>query len=135
MLKKFFSIEPISVDFAALLLRLIFGIAMLTHGIPKFMNFSERAAAFADPIGLGSTISLSLTIFAEVFCAALVVLGIQTRFALVPLIITMAVVCFMIHGDHPFAKKELSALYLAGFTALFFTGAGRYSIDAFTGKK
>ena len=48
---------------------------------------------------------------------------------LCPLAITMFVAFFVVHGDDPFRDKELAFLYLACFTALVMTGAGRYSID------
>lgn len=92
------------------------------------MRFPDPS--FQDPFGVGGTISLGLAIFAEVFCAILVVLGLWTRLALIPLIATMAVAFFIIHSGDPFIKKELSLLYLIGFSALFAGGPGLYSVDA-----
>jgi len=85
---------------------------------------------FADPIGLGAPISLGLTVGAEVVCAALLVVGYFTRWAAVPLIITMLVAAFVIHGGDPFGKKEMALIYLAGYLAIYFAGPGRYSLDA-----
>lgn len=99
------------------------------HGWPKLMAFGERMDSFADPFGLGSAFSLVLIVFAEVVCAALVLLGLWTRAALVPLIIGMAVIVFMVKGDAAFSEKELALVYLFAFLALLFTGAGRYAID------
>ena len=45
--------------------------------------------------------------------------------------VTMLVAALIIHGDDPWAKKELALLYFFPFAALFLTGAGRYSLDAF----
>jgi len=91
--------EPISEDFGRLVLRVSAGGTMFwQHGWPKLMSFAERADSFADPFGLGSTFSLILIIIAEVLCA-LVVLGLWTRVALIPLIIGMAVIVFMVKGD------------------------------------
>ena len=39
------------------------------HGASKIVNFSDKAASFPDPLGVGSTFSLVLTIFAEIFCS------------------------------------------------------------------
>ena len=60
----------------------------------------------------------------------LVALGALTRLAVIPLIITMMVAVFLIHGDDPWAKKELAAFFLGIYAALLLTGAGRYSVDA-----
>lgn len=122
--------EPISEDFGTLMLRLSAGGTMLwQHGWPKLIGFAERMDSFADPFGMGSTFSLILIVFAEVICAALVVLGLWTRVAVVPLIIGMAVVAFMVKGDAEFAEKELAVVYLLSFVALLFTGSGRFAID------
>lgn len=122
--------EPISEDFGYFFLRATAGGTMLwQHGWPKLMGFTERMDSFADPFGLGSTFSLVLIVFAEVVCSALVVLGLWTRAALIPLIIGMAVIAFMVKGDADFKEKELALVYLFAFVALLFTGSGRFSVD------
>ena len=50
-----------------------------------------------------------------------------------PLMITMVVAAFVVHGADPFGKKELALLYGAGALTLMLTGAGRLSIDALVG--
>ena len=57
-------------------------------------------------------------------------IGLKTRLASVPLIVTMIVAAFIVHAGDPFAKKELALVYLVGFLAIFFTGPGEYSVDA-----
>ena len=99
------------------------------HGWGKLANFSNIAPNFPDPIGLGSTLSLGLAVGAEVFAALFIVLGLFTRWASIPLIITMAVAAFVAHGGDPFAKKEMALIYLAMYLMLFFTGPGKYSIN------
>lgn len=122
--------EPISEEFGYLMLRVSAGGTMLwQHGWPKLMHFSERMDSFADPFGLGSALSLVLIVFAEVVCAALVVLGLWTRAALIPLIVGMAVIAFMVKGDADFGEKELALVYLFAFVTLLFTGSGRFAID------
>ena len=114
-----------------LALRLGAGGFMLTHGWAKIARFSALSAKFPDPLGIGSTASLTLAVSAEFGCAILLILGALTRFAAFPLAVTMVVAAFMVHGGDPFAKKELALLYLVAFVALMFTGAGRLSLDEF----
>jgi putative oxidoreductase len=122
--------EPLSEDFGLFFLRASAGGTMFwQHGWPKVMAFTERMDSFADPFGLGGTLSLVLIIFAEVLCSALVVLGLWTRVALIPLIIGMAVIVFMVKGDAPFKEQELALVYLFAFVTLLFTGSGRFSVD------
>lgn len=114
-----------------LVLRAFAGLLMLVqHGMPKLLGFSQRAATFSDPLGLGSTTSLVLAVFAEVFCALFVVLGLWTRVAAVPLVCTMLVAAFIVHADDPFAKKELALMYALPFVVLIFTGPGALSVEA-----
>ena len=116
-------------DLALLLVRLLAGGMMLTHGIPKISRFfGEGPVQFADPFGLGPEISLGLAIFAEVACAILVMIGFKTRWATIPLMITMLVAAFYAHGSDPFSKKELSLTFFTLFLSIN-SGPGRYSVD------
>ncbi len=113
-----------------LIVRLTVGGLMFNHGLSKIGKWSEMSEGFPDPFGVGSAASLGLVIFAEAGCSVLVALGAFTRLAVIPLIITMVVAVFLIHGDDPWAKKELAVFFLGIYGALLLTGAGRYSVDA-----
>ncbi|PKR81200.1 DoxX family protein [Brumimicrobium salinarum] len=118
-------------DISSLLLRIVLGLSMFYgHGLGKWeMLWGDGAIQFADPLGLGVTLSLGLAVFAEVICALMLVFGLFTRLALIPLIATMAVAVFIFHSGHAFAKIELSLIYLCGFISLLFVGPGRISLD------
>lgn len=103
---------------------------MLAHGWMKLANVLDGNFAFADPIGLGTYTSLYLTIFAEVVCAGFLILGLFTRLALIPLMITMIVAFFVVHANDAFQMKELPLTFLGIYLALFFTGPGEISVDA-----
>ncbi len=112
-----------------LLLRICFGLLMLVHGWQKLMGFAEMADTFPDPLGMGNRLSLIAAIGAELGCSILLILGLLTRFAAVPLAFTMVIALFVIHGADPWQKKELAAAYLAVYVALMCTGGGRFSLD------
>jgi len=118
-----------------LLLRLSSGGLMMVHGYNKLMKLSSLKADFPDPFGVGHDVSLYLTLFAELLCAALLVLGLCTRLALIPLLICMGVAFFHIHSADPLGEKELALFYLAAYGALFLTGPGKYSMDKVVLKK
>ncbi len=128
--------NPASIDWALLAARVIIAAFMLVHGLPKLSKFcSGTEVEFADPIGVGIKVSLVLTVFAEVVCSILVMLGFATRLAVIPLIITMLVAAFIVHGDDPFGKKELPLHYVLVYGLLIITGSGKYSIDQWLHKK
>ncbi len=115
--------------FGLLFLRLTFSGMMLTHGIPKLLNLIQGDIQFGDPIGLGPTVSLILAVIGEAICPLLIILGLKTRIAAIPTIITMAVAAFIVHGSDPLGTKEMALLYLFGFTAIALLGSGRFSLD------
>lgn len=123
-----------AVSFSMLVLRLVFGGMILMHGWPKLINFTAKMNSFPDPLGVTHKISLGMTVFAEVFCAVLLILGLLTRLASIPLVICMSVIVFMISGHKPIDEKELPILFLAAFVTLLFTGPGKFSIDGALGK-
>jgi putative oxidoreductase len=119
-----------------LVLRLGMGGYMMTHGWGKVqMVLNRQFDQLGDPIGLGNTLSLILATGAEFFCALLVVIGLGTRVAAIPVVITMGVAAFIVHGNDPWtmgagASKEPALLFLTAFLTLVFTGGGRFSFDA-----
>ncbi|PVY37330.1 DoxX family protein [Pontibacter virosus] len=119
-----------SVDVALLITRVGIAALMLTHGWPKLeMLFSEGPVQFPALFGLSATGTLALAVFSEVLCSLLILVGLGTRLAAIPLIITMLVAVFMVHAADPFAKQELGLLYLMPYVVLLLTGSGRYSVD------
>jgi putative oxidoreductase len=118
-------------DIALLLLRLVFGgLMLINHGWGKMMQlFTGDTLQFPDPLGIGNTISLALASFSEVLCAFLLIIGLFTRLASLPLIITMIVAVFVIHIDDPFSHWEMGLLYLTSYIAIGLSGPGWYSID------
>ncbi|MDA3881124.1 MAG: DoxX family protein [Prolixibacteraceae bacterium] len=121
---------PVSTDFALLLIRVGFGVLMLTHGIPKFgMLFSGEPVQFLPLFGLSATASMALAATAEVGGSLLLILGLGTRIAVIPLIFTMLVAVFVAHASDPLAVKEPAIHFLIAYFALLFAGSGRYSVD------
>lgn len=119
-----------TLDLGLLILRIgISSLMLFGHGAGKLVNYAEYAQKFGDPIGLGPQMSLILVIFAEFFCSLAVALGLLTRLASIPLIVTMFVAAFIVHAADPFQKMELPLLFLACYLAILCTGPGKYSVD------
>ena len=119
-----------STDVALLILRIAVSALMLTHGYPKLLKlFGPEEISFADPFGLGPGITLALAVFAEFICSILLILGLGTRLAVIPLMTTMLVAFLIIHSDDPFQRKELPILYFTVYTFLLLAGAGKYALD------
>ncbi|KOS08406.1 hypothetical protein AM493_17530 [Flavobacterium akiainvivens] len=129
-MKKLFTPVSLNTDLATLVLRLIFGGMFTYHGWGKLAMYDEMLKMFGDPIGLGTELSLVLTIFGEFICGILIVLGLFTRLAVIPVFITMLVAYFVAHGNDDFMVKMLPFVYMLLCFVVFILGSGRYSLDA-----
>ena len=124
------------INAALLFLRVSIGIFMLTHGTSKLITLLEGGPiSFADPIGIDPVASLALAVFAEVLCSILLIFGAATRFAVIPLLITMLVAVLIVHSTDAFGVKEIALLYLTVYIAIAITGAGKFSVDNLVYKK
>lgn len=124
-----------SINFSLFLLRVVFGGLLITqHGWDKLMKFSTLRYSFPDPFHIGTTVSLSLVVFAEVLCSIFIILGLLTRLAAIPLVITFGVVVFMVKRHAGIGEMELPVMYLCAFLVILAAGPGKASVDRAMGK-
>ena len=131
-MKKLFvtNTKYLTKDLGLLVARIAVAILMLLHGLPKLeMLLSDGPVQFPAVLGMSAELSLGLAVFAEVVCSVLILVGLGTRMASVPLMVTMLVAIFSFHANDVFAQKELAVLYLAAYVVLFVAGSGKYSMD------
>lgn len=124
---------PTRTDLALLLLRVWFGLSLASlHGWGKLMRLLDGDTKFRSVMGMPESLSLAMAAGAEVFGAALVIVGLCTRWSALWVSATMFMAFVVGHGG---ALKgpgngELPFTLLAGFLAIFLAGPGRYSVDA-----
>jgi putative oxidoreductase len=117
------------------LLRIGFGsLLFLNYGWFKLTHFVELKNRFSDPIHVGQTPSLILTIFAEIFCAAMIVLGLFTRFAAFVVVLLFLIIVFIVLKGKPIKDLQLPLLFLLSFLTILFCGPGKWSLDKLIGK-
>ena len=122
--------RSMTLDIGLLVLRVAGGLMMAGHGYGKVQKVLAGDFGFPDPLGVGATASLILAAFAEFVCALLVVVGLQTRWSAIPVVMTMLVAALIVHAGDPWGEKEHALIFATAFLALVFTGGGRFSIDA-----
>ncbi|MBC7002951.1 DoxX family protein [Photobacterium sp. BZF1] len=120
---------PIAEDIALLITRIGIGLAMLTHAIPKLMNFAALSQTFFDPFGLGSQLSLIMALFAELVCSIALILGVFTRLASAMLLFTMLIAVYMVGMLKGWAGNELATIYCFVYGLLIVFGGGKYSLE------
>jgi putative oxidoreductase len=135
-MKKIFTTNysAAAVNTAMLLLRIIIGVLMLVIGYEKLQHFEEHVPKMLNFLGIGQKASLALVIFAEFFCSALLIIGLFTRLACFPLIITMGVALFKVHHFDFLGEGQSATLYLSAYIVLFLIGPGKVSVDSLIGK-
>jgi putative oxidoreductase len=123
---------PTHADLALLVFRVWLGASMLAlHGWPKLLRLLDGNTSFRDPLGVGPVASLALAVFAEALCSIFLMVGWTTRLSALAGICAMSLAFFSAHGAKLSGEGngELAFIYLAGYVALFLTGAGRFSLD------
>lgn len=135
------SVNSINTDFGLLLIRIIIGVLMAFYGYEKLIHFEEMSnsdfwAKNVSFLGMNGSFPLALTIFAEFFCSLLLIFGLFTRLSLIPLLFTMAYIFLVVFpfsilnkGDNGY-EFNTPFVYFIIYLGLFFTGPGKYSLDA-----
>lgn len=118
---------------ALLILRVLVGLALIEHGVPKMHNplhWLDNGPLPGTPIALQLLVAL-----AEFLGGFALMLGFLTPLFALLLVCDMIVVVFVVMIPHgvPFVGEphsfEVPAYILAAVLGLLITGPGRYSID------
>lgn len=121
-----------------ILIRLMVGLVFLSEGIQKFLFPAIRGAGRFEKIGLPAPEFLGYFVGSfEVMCGALVLLGLLTRLASIPLIIIMLVAMGTTKAEMLASEGFWSMMHgsrtdwsmLLGSIFLLIRGGGRYSAD------
>ncbi|MEM1337608.1 MAG: DoxX family protein [Bacteroidota bacterium] len=119
-----------------LFLRFFGAFALLrTHGWPKLMDFEGTVAHIPDPIGMGQVFSAYYAIFANVFCAFLVMFGLFTRWASAVVVSITLSGLFIVHATDSAKVQDTPFIYSIVFITLIILGSGKYALDAVIEKK
>lgn len=131
--------QPINLDLGLLIIRIIIGVLMAFYGYEKLMNFDAMAKSeFWQSVNFlctTGTIPLALTVFAELLCSLFLIVGLLTRISLFFLLFCMAYIFLVVMPNQIISKGSNGYEFNNAFTyfviylGLFFTGAGKYSLD------
>ena len=121
-------------NFGMLLLRAGLGGLMISNGYDKLVNYGKYRGDFMNFLGMGSSLSLALLIFAEFFCSLFLIFGLFSRLVTIPLIIAMSVAVAKAHNLEIFGEGEHATLFIIGFLTILIVGPGKLSVDGMVGK-
>ena len=122
-------------DTGKLLLRITIGGLMLFHGIAKLLHGIDPIVAVVKENGLPEYFAYGVYV-GEMLAPALILIGWWTRLAAIVFAFNMASSVWLALREKIFTLNEfggwaieLNAIYFLGALAIFFLGAGHYSID------
>ncbi len=127
---------------APLVLRLGVGLVFAVHGFSKLTNGPAQFSSMLTGLGVGAPLVFAwLVTIAELVGGLLIIVGLLTRLATLPLIATLAGAILLVKVDvgiiapmgSPMPGAEVDIALLAGLVALLFMGPGRLSIDRMVG--
>lgn len=137
------AVEPLSYA----LLRVAFGLILLTHGLPKILggahgslgnpltsatNFIDAKLHFPAPVLFGY-----FAAFLESGGAIMLAMGLLTRIIAPMIAVEMAFICMIHYPVFAWIDRGMEYALLMGFVALHisFRGGGCYSVDRFIGRE
>jgi putative oxidoreductase len=131
-------------DLGPLALRIGVGLVFALHGWQKFTEIGVgNFAGFLDSLGVPlADVVAPVQAFVELAAGILLILGLFTRFSVLPLIVISLGAMWLVKTEIGFltpltnpdsAGAELDAALLAGELCLLFIGPGRYALDAMLG--
>ena len=125
-------------DKTTILIRLMVGTVFLSEGIQKFLYAERLGAGRFEKIGLPAPEFFGPFVgFFEIFCGVLILLGLMTRLASIPIILIMAVAAVTTKGE-VLAKDGFWEMMhgsrtdwamLLGGVFLVIRGGGKWSLD------
>lgn len=128
------------------LLRIVFAVVLLTHGLPKALGTSH--GSMADPmagsinlienvLGLPFAPQLAfLVMLLETLGALMLAVGLGTRWVALLIVMQMAAISYALGPNWPWIDRGIEFAVLMGFLALYIVarGGGAFSLDSHLGK-
>ena len=116
---------------AVLFLRLFIGGVMLLHIIGKMQTYDNLVLEYPSILGLSRATSLALSMIVQGTFAALLMIGIATRFvSLAMVVLTLLSIVQMLQMDGmTISDLKLDFLYEGIYTTLLISGSGIYGFN------
>ena len=131
MIKRFFSADSIWQHEGLVLIRVAVGVFMMYHGWEVFDKdkMSEYAKWLAEMKFTSPVLMAYLGKGSELLSGLFITIGLFTRIAIIPLMVTMLIICFGLGKGRIFMEDQHPFLFILLSLVFFFTGAGKWSAD------
>lgn len=123
-------------NLSRLFLRLFTGVMFMQFGIRQWTHFSDLAPDFVSICGMSPQVSLILMITVEIVCSTMIILGLFSRAAIIPPLVSMIVaedyVLASVADPSALSSSEpgyVPMLFIGIFVFMFLAGPGKISLD------
>jgi putative oxidoreductase len=127
---------PDSFHWSLLIFRVLISLElMIAHGLKKIGMGGEQVESIPNPLQLPFVFNQVFAISANLFFPVLIIIGLFTRLAILPILIVTLVGYFVVHWNDLPLEKDMPFMYSVAFLLLFVLGPGKYSADYFINKR
>lgn len=123
-------------DLSMLLFRIVISLQlMIAHGLKKIGAGVAEAEKVPNPLQLPEIFNQYFAIAANLFFPVLVIVGLLTRLAVLPVLAVTLTGYFVVHWNDSLLEKDMPFMYSVVFLLLLLIGPGKYSLDYLINKK
>lgn len=118
-------------DVAILFLRLFIGGVMLLHIVGKMQVYDNILLTYHRILGLDAATSFAVITILEGLFAAMIILGVATRFAsaMMLIVVAMSIAEALLNDTPDVVTAKLNFVYMGIYITLLISGGGRYAFN------
>lgn len=119
-------------NIALLIFRILLAIELFrVHGMKKFRLENGRKEQVPNPLHIPEKLNGFVATFSDTVVPFLIILGLGTRFAVLPTIGVTAVGYFVVHRKDSLEVRDIPYMYTLSLLLILALGAGKYSLDTY----
>ena len=118
-------------DVAIMFLRLFIGGVMLLHIVGKMQAYDNILLTYHRILGLDAATSFAVITILEGLFAAMIILGVATRFAsaMMLIVVAMSIAEALLNDTPDVATAKLNFVYMGIYITLLISGGGGYAFN------
>lgn len=117
-------------NYSLLFFRIAISVELIVvHGLKKLGIPNGVAEVIPNPYNIPHWINENIALAANLICPILLIFGLFTRLATLPILAVTLSGYFIVHGHDSLLVRDIPFVYSLCFLFLTFMGAGKYSLD------
>ena len=118
-----------TLDYAMLFFRIAISLELIiVHGLKK-VGIGGISEVVPNPFGIPQFLNETLAIAANLLFPQLIIVGLFTRYATIPILAVTLTGYFIVHGNDPLLVRDIPFMFSLGYGLIAIVGPGKYSLD------